>query len=55
MHRGVEQSVRLGSVFFHEDVAWLRGRRKFYIRSFLSVSFEWCGLWNYNTKASKGV
>jgi len=43
MQSEVEQSVRLGSVFSDEDVASLRGSRKFQVRAFLSLSFVWCG------------
>jgi len=56
MRSGVEQRVRLGSVFLHEDVARLRGRRKFQVRGLLSLPFVLfeCSK-NENKKASKEV
>jgi hypothetical protein len=56
MRNGVEQSVRFGSLFLHEDVLSLRGRRKFQVRSLLSLPFVLfeCSK-NENIKASTGV
>jgi hypothetical protein len=45
MRSGVEQRLCLDSLFLHEDVASLRGSREFQLRSFLSLSFEWCGFY----------
>jgi hypothetical protein len=56
MRSEVEQSVRLGSVFLHEDVCSLRGSREFQVRDFFCLSFEWFSLIkDYNTKVSTVV
>ena len=56
MRSVVERSLSLVNSFLHEDVLSLRGSRKFQVRGFLSLSFEWFGsIKDYNAKASKEV
>jgi len=56
MQSGVEQSVRLGSLFLHEDVASLRGGGSFRFETFyLCLSCSVVYVRNYNIKASTGV
>ena len=43
MQIGVERSLNFVNSFLHEGVREPRGSRKFQVRSFLSLSFTWCG------------
>ena len=56
MQSGVEQRVRLGNSFLHEDVCQLRGAGGFRFAAFcLCLSSSVVSIKNYNIKASKGA